>query len=175
MLPLMITPSNLAPQTAKPQTTPHASHLTPTPFPLPPSSYGQMQSWTPQLVLGPLRQAPPTKWVAALWSGILTVVPLTLGIVMLAGGALCGKAGGLSAEPGDGNGDILPTSCSGRGLQHAAPLASPSSPHRHKAHAAQPPPPPSADTFGVGVSRGPAVAAITVVLCELPAQAVQCR
>lgn len=67
--------------------------------------YGQMQSWTPQLVLGPLRQAPPTKWVAALWSGILTVVPLTLGIVMLAG-----------------------------------------------------------DTFGVGVSRGPAVAAITVVL-----------
>ncbi|KAL4451733.1 hypothetical protein ABPG75_007395 [Micractinium tetrahymenae] len=67
--------------------------------------YGQMQSWTPQLVLGPLRQAPPTKWVAALWCGILTVVPLTLGIVMLAG-----------------------------------------------------------DTFGVGVSRGPAITAITVVL-----------
>lgn len=67
--------------------------------------YGQMQSWTPQLVLSPLRQAPPTKWVAALWSGVLTVVPLTLGVVMLAG-----------------------------------------------------------DTFGVGVERGPAVAAITVVL-----------
>ena len=49
--------------------------------------YGQMQSWTPQLILGPLKQAPPNKWVAALWCGILTVVPLTLGIVMLAGGA----------------------------------------------------------------------------------------
>lgn len=48
--------------------------------------YGQMQSWTPQLVLGPLKQAPPNKWVAALWCGILTAVPLTLGIVMLAGG-----------------------------------------------------------------------------------------
>jgi len=37
-------------------------------------------------VLGPLRQSPPSKWVAALWSGILAVLPLTLGIVMLAGG-----------------------------------------------------------------------------------------
>jgi hypothetical protein len=45
-----------------------------------------MQSWTPQLVLGPLKQAPPNKWVAALWCGILTAVPLILGIVMLAGG-----------------------------------------------------------------------------------------
>ena len=50
--------------------------------------YGQMQSWTPQLILGPLKQAPPNKWVAALWCGILTVVPLSLGIVMLAGGGL---------------------------------------------------------------------------------------
>lgn len=54
------------------------------------------QSWTPQLVLGPLKQSPPTKWVAALWAGILTVVPLTLGIVMIAGGArrpLAGRRG----------------------------------------------------------------------------------
>lgn len=49
--------------------------------------YGQCQSWTPQLVLGPLRQSPPSKWVAALWAGVLAVLPLTLGIVMLAGGA----------------------------------------------------------------------------------------
>lgn len=48
--------------------------------------YGQMQSWTPQLILGPLKQSPPNKWVAALWCGVLTVVPLSLGIVMLAGG-----------------------------------------------------------------------------------------
>ena len=47
-----------------------------------------MQSWTPQLVLGPLRQSPPTKWVATLWAGILTVIPLSLGVVMLAGGGL---------------------------------------------------------------------------------------
>ncbi|EFN55998.1 hypothetical protein CHLNCDRAFT_8794, partial [Chlorella variabilis] len=47
--------------------------------------YGQMQSWTPQLILGPLKQSPPNKWVAALWCGVLTVVPLSLGIVMLAG------------------------------------------------------------------------------------------
>ena len=47
--------------------------------------YGQVQSWTPQLVLGPLKQAPPGKRVAALWAGILTGVPLILGIVMLAG------------------------------------------------------------------------------------------
>ncbi|PRW57505.1 major facilitator transporter [Chlorella sorokiniana] len=48
--------------------------------------YGQFQSWTPQLVLGPLRQSPPNKWVAALYSGALAVLPLTLGIIMLAGG-----------------------------------------------------------------------------------------
>ena len=52
--------------------------------------YGQCQSWTPQLVLGPLQQSPPSKWVAALWSGVLAVLPLTLGIVMLAGGVCLG-------------------------------------------------------------------------------------
>ena len=41
-------------------------------------------------MLGPLRQSPPNKWVAALWSGVLAVLPLTLGIVMLAGGAHLG-------------------------------------------------------------------------------------
>lgn len=45
--------------------------------------YGQIQSWCPQLVLGPLRQAPANKYVAVLWAGILLFVPLGLGPTIL--------------------------------------------------------------------------------------------
>jgi hypothetical protein len=40
--------------------------------------YGQMQSYTPQLVIGPLGQTPPNKYVAVIWAAFL--VPITLGI-----------------------------------------------------------------------------------------------
>jgi hypothetical protein len=40
--------------------------------------YGQMQSYTPQLVIGPLGQTPPNKFVAVMWAAFL--VPITLGI-----------------------------------------------------------------------------------------------
>jgi hypothetical protein len=33
--------------------------------------YGQVQSWTPQVVLKPLRQVPANKLHAALWAGLL--------------------------------------------------------------------------------------------------------
>jgi len=32
--------------------------------------YGQVQSWTPQLVTGPLRQSPPNKLTLVLWNGL---------------------------------------------------------------------------------------------------------
>ena len=34
--------------------------------------YGQLQSWTPQLVTGPLRQTPPNKLTEVLWGLINT-------------------------------------------------------------------------------------------------------
>jgi hypothetical protein len=45
--------------------------------------YGQIQSWCPQLVLEPLRQAPANKYVAMLWAAILLFVPLGLGPTIL--------------------------------------------------------------------------------------------
>lgn len=45
--------------------------------------YGQIQSWTPQLVTKPLRQSPPNKWAAMLWCALLSIVPTYLGIVLL--------------------------------------------------------------------------------------------
>mmetsp|Transcript_5324 Transcript_5324/g.13481 ORF Transcript_5324/g.13481 Transcript_5324/m.13481 type:complete len:631 (+) Transcript_5324:176-2068(+) len=48
--------------------------------------YGQVQSWSPQLLLGPLRQGPPyttNKFVGALWAAILLVCPVYLAILML--------------------------------------------------------------------------------------------
>lgn len=42
--------------------------------------YGQAQSWTPQLALNPLRQSPPTKWVAAWWCAVLAVPTAVLGV-----------------------------------------------------------------------------------------------
>ncbi|NP_001171775.1 major facilitator superfamily-like [Saccoglossus kowalevskii] len=41
--------------------------------------YGQVQSWSPQLLLKPLRQSPANKWVCALWGFILIVCPVFLG------------------------------------------------------------------------------------------------
>jgi MFS family permease len=41
--------------------------------------YGQVQSWTPQLVAKPLKQFPANKYHAALWAGINAVIPLVLG------------------------------------------------------------------------------------------------
>lgn len=40
--------------------------------------YGQTQSYTPQLVITPLGQAPPNKYVAVLWAFLL--IPITLGL-----------------------------------------------------------------------------------------------
>lgn len=45
--------------------------------------YGQVQSWTPQLVTKPLRQSPPNKWVATLWCLLLSPVPLFAGLMLL--------------------------------------------------------------------------------------------
>ncbi len=41
--------------------------------------YGQMQSWTPQQVLQPLRQSPPTRLVATGWAAVLAVPTAVLG------------------------------------------------------------------------------------------------
>ena len=41
--------------------------------------YGQVQSWTPQLALKPLRQAPPDKFVAFWWCTTLSVPTAILG------------------------------------------------------------------------------------------------
>ena len=44
--------------------------------------YGQVQSWTPQLVTGPLNQTPPNKYTEILW-GIINCIPtLVMWIVM---------------------------------------------------------------------------------------------
>lgn len=45
--------------------------------------YGQVQSWTPQLVTKPLRQSPPNKWVATLWCAVLSPVPLFAGLMLM--------------------------------------------------------------------------------------------
>ena len=45
--------------------------------------YGQVQSYTPQLVLGPLRQEPANKLVQVLWNGTLTLVAAGLAVAFL--------------------------------------------------------------------------------------------
>lgn len=45
--------------------------------------YGQVQSWTPQLVLQPLRQSPPDKYTCIYWCSTLAVPPAILGGIML--------------------------------------------------------------------------------------------
>lgn len=46
--------------------------------------YGQVQSYTPQLVLSPLRQEPANKLVQVLWNGVLTLVAAGLAVSFLA-------------------------------------------------------------------------------------------
>jgi hypothetical protein len=41
--------------------------------------YGQVQSWCPQLVLGPLRQSPPNKLHSMVWVAVLSACPLFMG------------------------------------------------------------------------------------------------
>jgi MFS family permease len=45
--------------------------------------YGQVQSWTPQLVLTPLRQTPANKAVQVLWNAALTAVPAGMAAALL--------------------------------------------------------------------------------------------
>mmetsp|Transcript_38931 Transcript_38931/g.111846 ORF Transcript_38931/g.111846 Transcript_38931/m.111846 type:complete len:550 (-) Transcript_38931:126-1775(-) len=44
--------------------------------------YGQVQSWTPQLVTGPLNQTPPNKYTEILWGLINCIPTLVMWIVM---------------------------------------------------------------------------------------------
>jgi hypothetical protein len=53
--------------------------------------YGQFQSWSPQLVLGPLQQAPANKYVALLWAGILLLIPSALGPTILTADAFSNR------------------------------------------------------------------------------------
>eukprot|EP00892_Ulva_mutabilis_P010082 jgi/Ulvmu1/7446/UM036_0108.1 len=49
--------------------------------------YGQVQSWSPHLLLSPLKQAPANKFVALLWAAALLIVPGLLGPIILASDA----------------------------------------------------------------------------------------
>ena len=44
--------------------------------------YGQVQSWTPQLVTGPLGQTPPNKYVEVLWGFVNCIPTLVMAIIM---------------------------------------------------------------------------------------------
>ena len=45
--------------------------------------YGQCQSFSPQLVLAPLKQSPPNKWACMAWTSLLGLSPLYMGVMML--------------------------------------------------------------------------------------------
>jgi len=45
--------------------------------------YGQVQSWTPQMITGPLKQTPPNKLTEVLWGIINTIPSLVMSVVML--------------------------------------------------------------------------------------------
>ena len=53
--------------------------------------YGQVQSWTPQLVLQPLRQAPANKQVQVLWNAVLTVCPAGMAAALLGSNVFIGR------------------------------------------------------------------------------------
>jgi hypothetical protein len=53
--------------------------------------YGQVQSWTPQVVLSPLRQEPANKAVQVLWNATLTVVPACLSAALLGSDIFTGR------------------------------------------------------------------------------------
>lgn len=44
--------------------------------------YGQVQSWTPQLVTGPLKQTPPNKYTEILW-GVINCLPTLVGAIVM--------------------------------------------------------------------------------------------
>jgi len=48
--------------------------------------YGQVQSWSPQLVLKPLGQSPPNSSAAALWAALLAPLPAAAAVALLVGG-----------------------------------------------------------------------------------------
>ena len=48
--------------------------------------YGQVQSWSPSLVLKPLRQSPPNKNAAALWASLLAPLPAAAAVALVVGG-----------------------------------------------------------------------------------------
>jgi hypothetical protein len=47
--------------------------------------YGQVQSWTPQLVTGPLKQTPPNKLTEILW-GFINCIPTLVGWIVMSWG-----------------------------------------------------------------------------------------
>ena len=50
-------------------------------------AYGQFQSHSPRLILSPLRQSPPNKFVCVLWNALLAVVPAFLAVGVFAVGS----------------------------------------------------------------------------------------
>jgi hypothetical protein len=58
--------------------------------------YGQVQSWTPQAVLGPLRQTPANKAVQVLWNALLVVPAAGMAAALLGSGVF---------DPGAPHGD----------------------------------------------------------------------
>jgi hypothetical protein len=63
--------------------------------------YGQCQSYSPQLVLAPLKQSPPNKWACILWNAVLAVCPIFMGAMALTS---------MYDEPGDSSTGRLPRS-----------------------------------------------------------------
>ena len=53
--------------------------------------YGQMQAFTPQLILNPLKQSPPNKWTEVLWGYVNCLPPLMLAIIVLVAPAFQGS------------------------------------------------------------------------------------
>jgi len=45
--------------------------------------YGQVQSWSPHFLLGPLGQVPANKYVAVLWAALLAIMPAVMGTLVL--------------------------------------------------------------------------------------------
>jgi hypothetical protein len=66
-------------------------------------AYGQFQSFSPRLVLSPLKQSPPNKFVCVLWTAILIIIPVFLGTSVL----LASRAEGASEEKRDAKAGAL--------------------------------------------------------------------
>eukprot|EP00955_Chlamydomonas_euryale_P069299 360397-Chlamydomonas_euryale.AAC.2 len=60
--------------------------------------YGQVQSWSPPLLLQPLRQMPANRYAGLLWCGVLVACPLYLGTTIEASDIFYGRdLGGMTA------------------------------------------------------------------------------